>query len=320
MVTDISGDSAIDTPILKGQRILVTGATGQVARPIAEAFNWHNEVWAAARFTNAEAKRELENQGINTVSYTQGEENLEHLPDVDYVVHCAVNLAPETTDDAFRQNVEGTGFLMSRYRQAKAFFHMSSTSIYRQPEDSQAVLSEDALLGGFSSYAPHYAMSKLAAEGVVRFQARQLQLPTVIARLDVAYGLHGHGGAPSILYQFLQAGIPYVQSRFGESYCCPIYEDDIVRMVERLLTKAAVPAVVVNFGGDEAVSVEEIIRYLESLTGLSMKIEVKDLASWQTQIPDSTLRRQLAGVCQVDWRTGLRKVLETRFPGSIIAP
>lgn len=36
--------------MLKDQRILVTGATGQVARPLAEYLSRDNEVWAAARF------------------------------------------------------------------------------------------------------------------------------------------------------------------------------------------------------------------------------------------------------------------------------
>ena len=45
---------------MKGQRILVTGATGQVARPIAEALNADNEVYAAARFSDQQAKQALE--------------------------------------------------------------------------------------------------------------------------------------------------------------------------------------------------------------------------------------------------------------------
>ena len=42
--------------MIEGQRILVTGATGQVARPLAETLNKNNEVWAAARFSDAKPK------------------------------------------------------------------------------------------------------------------------------------------------------------------------------------------------------------------------------------------------------------------------
>ena len=304
--------------MLNDKKILVTGATGQVARPIAEQLATNNEVWAAARFSDADAKAELETQGIKTATYTQGEENLDHMPDVDYVIHCAANTMPKTADQGILDNAEGTGFLMKRYAAAEAFFHMSSDSVYRDNPDPQAKISEDAELGGYSSYAPHYAMSKLASEGVVRFMARELKLPTVIARLDVAYGLCGHGGVPTILYQFMKNGVPYVQKKNGESYCCPIYEDDIVRQVQGLLLKADVPAVTVNLGGDEMVSVEEMIRYIESLTGLSMTIETDELASWQMKFVDPALRQSLSGPCETHWRDGIRKILETRFPGSIV--
>ncbi len=304
--------------MLSGHRILVTGATGQVARPIAEQLNKNNEVWAAARFSDQVAKAELEAQGIKTAVYTQGEASLEHMPDVDYVIHCAANTYPQTSDIGMRDNAEGTGFLMKRYRNAKAFFHMSSDSIYRDTPDPKTLISEDAVLGGFSNYAPHYAMSKLVSEGVVRYQARELQLPTIIARLDVAYGLCGHGGVPTVLYQFMQSGTPYIQKSNGESYCCPIHEDDIVEQVQGLLSKADVPATTVNLGGDEVVSVEEMIRYIESLTGLSMTIEIGDLASWQMKVVDPALRKSMAGPCKVTWKEGVRQVLETRFPGSVV--
>jgi nucleoside-diphosphate-sugar epimerase len=304
--------------MLVDQRILVTGATGQVARPIAQKLKDSNEVWAAARFSDASAREELQAQGIRTVSFTLGEEDLAHLPDVDYVIHCGVNTFPRTTEEGLKDNAEGTGFLMNRYRNAKAFFHMSSDSVYRDNPDPKAVIDESATLGGFSAYAPHYAMSKLVAEGVVRFQARNLQLPAVIARLDVAYGLHGHGGVPTVLYQMMQGGIPYTRKSTGESYCCPIHEDDIADKVQALLAHASTPALTVNLGGDEIVTVEEMIRYIEDLTGLTMKIEKGELATWQMKIVDPGLRRKLAGECRVKWREGVRAVLETRFPGSVV--
>ena len=299
--------------MLENQRVLVTGATGQVARPIAEQLNANNEVYAAARFSDPQAKQELGAQGIHTVSFTMGDEDLSHMPDVDYVIHCGVNAFPQTPDEGITINAEGTGFLMRRYRDAKAFFHMSSDSIYRDNPDPEAVIAETAPLGGYSAYSPHYAMSKLACEAVVRFQARELQLPTVIARLDVAYGLCGHGGVPTALYQMMLGGMAYTKKDNGDSYCCPIHEDDIVRQVQGLLEHASTPALTVNLGGDEVVTVEEMIRYIEELTGQSMKIEEAALASWQMKIVDPTLRKKLAGPCEVHWKDGIRGVLATRF-------
>jgi len=119
------------------------------------------------------------------------------------------------------------------------------------------------------------------------------------------------------LYQFMANGIPYTQKSNGESYCCPIHERDIVSQVLGLIERASIPAEVVNLGGDEVVSVEEMIRYLESLTGLSMQMKTAPMASWGMKIVDNTKRKQLAGPCKVHWKDGIREILETRFPGAI---
>ncbi len=300
--------------MLEGVKVLVTGATGQVARPIAEQLNANNEVWAAARFSDPTAKEELEAQGINTVFFSIGEADLSHLPDVDYVIHCGCNTDPKTPEDGMSQNAEGTGFLMQRYKDVKAFFHMSSSSVYGLTEDPAEVVNEDAQLGGFASYSPHYAMSKQSTEAVVRFQARALNLPTIIARLDVAYGTKGHGGAPMALVQFMQHGIPYHMAEAGKSYCSPIYEDDIVEQVQGLLMNAAVPAPIVNLGGDEAVAMEDMLDYIAELTGLTPTVETKAMATWQMTVLDNTRRKEMAGPCKVSWKDGIKRALEISYP------
>jgi len=186
--------------------------------------------------------------------------------------------------------------------------------VYGLTEDPRTPVSETDQLGGYASYSPHYAMSKQSSEAVVRFQARALKLPTIIARLDVAYGTRGHGGAPLALVEFMKHGIPYYRAARGDSYCSPIHEDDIVEQVQGLLEHAAVPAPIVNLGGDEPVSMEAMIAYIESLTGLSMTVETRDLATWQMTVLDNTRRREMAGPCKVSWKNGLRRALATRYP------
>ncbi len=305
--------------MLEGHRILVTGATGQVARPISETLNKSNEVFAAARFSDPQAKQELQAQGIQTAYFSLGEEDLSALPDVEYVIHCGCNTNPETPEDGLRQNAEGTGFLMQRYRDAKAFLHMSSSSVYRVEASSSDPVFESDALGGYSSYSPHYAMSKLAAEGLVRFQARQLGLPSIITRLDVAYGSRGHGGVPMIIFEFMKNDVAYQRAEGGDSYCTPIHQDDIVRQVLALIEKAAVPAPIVNLGGDEVASVEEIIRYIASLTGLTMEIRVAEDASWGMKVLDNPLRKKLGGPCEVSWKDGVLLALRARHPDAILA-
>ncbi len=303
--------------MLEGQRILVTGATGQVARNLTEQLAEKNEVWAAARFSDPAAKAELEALGVKTVFFSMGEEDLSGLPDVDYVFHIGANVDPKTAEIGLSQNAEGTGFLMQRYRDVKGFLVMSSSSVYRVPASSDTPIVEDNELGGYAVYSPHYAMSKLAEEAVVRFQARSLGLPTIITRLDVAYGTRGHGGVPTILLQFMQNGMAYTRAESGDSFCSPIHEDDIAEQVQNLIEKADVPAPIVNLGGDEVVSVEEMITYIESLTGLEMKIETGPDASWGMKVLDNTKRKALGGPCRIHWKDGIRQVFEKRFPEAL---
>ncbi|MFF3123671.1 hypothetical protein ACFVRD_15170 [Streptomyces sp. NPDC057908] len=53
---------------MNGKKILVTGDTGQVARPVAEALAGDNEVWCLGRFGDPAARRALEDAGARTVT------------------------------------------------------------------------------------------------------------------------------------------------------------------------------------------------------------------------------------------------------------
>ena len=151
----------------------------------------------------------------------------------------------------------------------------------------------------------------------MRFQARALGLPTIITRLDVAYGKRGHGGVPMILFELMKSGATYTRAEVGKSFCSAIHEDDIAEQVQNLLLKADVPAPIVNLGGDEIVAVEDMVAYLEELTGLTMKVETAPEASWGMKVLDNTKRKALGGPCRVHWKDGIRDALAVRHPGAI---
>ena len=56
--------------MLSDKKILVTGATGQIGRPIAEKLVAANEVWCAARFSDPALRKELEELGIKTCTWS----------------------------------------------------------------------------------------------------------------------------------------------------------------------------------------------------------------------------------------------------------
>ena len=122
-----------------------------------------------------------------------------------------------------------------------------------------------------------------------------------------------------IIYEFMKNGMSYTRAESGDSYCSLIHEDDIAEQAEALILKAALPVPVVNLGGDEIASVEEIIAHIEGLTGLKMKVEVGPEASWGMKVLDNTLRKELAGPCRVPWKEGVRSSLAARHSEAITA-
>jgi UDP-glucuronate 4-epimerase len=171
-------------------------------------------------------------------------------------------------------------------------------------------------LGGSARWLPTYPIGKIAAEGTARAFAATLNLPTTIARLNVAYGPYGHGGLPMIMLRMMIAGEPIEVPPSGQNWCNPIHTDDIARQVPLLWQLAAVPAISLNWGGDEMVGLRDIADYLSDLTGLPAKFTTSDITR-DTSAFDNTQRRALIGDCQIGWREGIKRALAVHSPAAI---
>ena len=103
--------------------IVVTGVTGQVARPLATALARHNRVIGAARFSDTAARSELEAAGVECmpVDFVTGDVTV-LPPDADYVLHFAVAKTNDWERD-LAANSGGLAFLMEHHRRARAFLH-----------------------------------------------------------------------------------------------------------------------------------------------------------------------------------------------------
>ena len=97
----------------------------------------------------------------------------------------------------------------------------------------------------------------------------------------------------------------------------PIYEDDYVRLGIRALEVASTPALVVNWGGSETVSAEDYLAYAGSLLGLEPRIRYGPEA-YHPLWPDVTKMHEVLGRCEVPWRDGFKRMLETRCPERLV--
>jgi UDP-glucuronate 4-epimerase len=301
---DISGDA------LRGAKILITGPTGQVADPVARALAADNEVWGIARFTNAAARAGLEEAGVHCQTVNLATGDFTGLPtDFDYVLNLAVAKSGNWDKD-LGANAESIGLLMAHCRGAKAFLHCSSAAVYDPPDDEPRT-ERSALGDNHKPLFPTYSISKIAGEVVVRTMARALDVPAIIARLNVPYG--DNGGWPFYHMEMTLGGIPIPVPPGDPARYNPIHEDDIIATLPKLLAAASVPATTVNWCGDQTVSLQEWCTYVGSLVGREPVFQ-ESAQALRGNPTDVTRMHELVGGTTVDWQDGLRRMAAKFHP------
>jgi UDP-glucuronate 4-epimerase len=295
---------------MHGAKILITGPTGQVASPIAQALAADNEVWGIARFTNAAAREALEKSGVRCETVNLAAGDFAGLPsDFDYVLNLAVAKSGNWEKD-LAANAESIGLLMAHCRKAKAFLHCSSGAVYDPPDDEPR--TERAALGdNHKTLFPTYSISKIAGEVVARTMARAVGVPTTIGRLNVPYG--DNGGWPFYHMEMMLGGIPIPVPAGGPARYNPIHEDDIITTIPKLLAVASVPATTLNWCGEQDVSLQDWCNYLGSLVGKEPVFQESDQAL-RGNPTDPSRMRELVGSTSVDWRDGMRRMAAKFHP------
>ena len=298
---------------LTGRHILVTGVTGQVARPLAaNLVAAGNTVYGTSRFADAAARAAVEADGVVPVMIDLETTELDEIPgDLDYVIHMAVS-KDQDFDRALAANAEGTAFLIERVAGVRGFLHCSSCGVY-QPNGLVAHVETDPLGDNHRplGFLPTYSITKIASESAAKYAAKRFGVPTVIARLDVPYGpTHGW---PMIMLQLAQLGIPAAVHPEGPNLHNLIHDDDLMTSLPYLLEQAAVPAPIFNWCAPEHVSIEEWTAELTRLTGVEIPLEVTTACIPPNPVDPAKLLG-LGWTPTVDWKDGFRQMVETSFP------
>ncbi|HEV3123971.1 MAG TPA: NAD(P)-dependent oxidoreductase [Candidatus Dormibacteraeota bacterium] len=302
--------------MITGMRVLVTGASGKVALPIARALAAAgNEVYGLARFAEGGgtstpgAQAALAAVGITPIAGDVGRIDMATLPDVDYVFHAGAALSTAFEVDprwSFEVNAQATGRMMARYRDIAGFVYCSSGSVYRY--QGQRPLREDDPPG---EHLGIYSWSKVAGENVVTFASRQWGIPATIIRIFSTYG--PLGGAPAGRLALILAGKAVPLHPQAPNNYNPIYEDDYVALGIRALEVAGTPPITVNWAGSETVSAEDYCAYLAELAGRELRIDYTADAYYALW-PDVSYMHEVLGRTQVHWRDGMRRMVEALHP------
>jgi nucleoside-diphosphate-sugar epimerase len=297
--------------MISGEKILVTGVSGKVAEPLARFLATDNEVWGAARFSNPEKRRSLEAAGITTRAVDVGSGDFADLPtDFTYVLHFNwLRAGLDRLQEAIRVNVEGPGLVMQHCRKAKAHLVTSGMPVYSPHSDPTHLFTESDSIGASSyAYAPTSPYSKAGVEAVARFCARAFNMRVVVMRLNTVMGVENC--FPSGVIRAVLADRP-LQAPHENNMHSPIHIEDMKHQLEPLLQAASNPALIVNWGGDEAVSMQEWVRLTNAWSGKSAAVEARTVAGAPiANAADPTLRRSITGPSRIKFHEEFRKLYD----------
>jgi nucleoside-diphosphate-sugar epimerase len=302
------------------QRILVTGVNGSVAFPIAAALAKDNEVWGLARYSDPASRERVDAAGIHSVAADVAEAGaLNDLPtNFTYALHLAYYRGGLADfEEAMRVNAEGTGQVLTHCRQARSVLVMSSNVIYPPHDDPWHAHREDEPIGGMIPFwSPTSPTAKVAEEAVARSYARTLDLPVTIARLNTVYGSQPDY-LPIMHMDAVVAGKP-VAARWDPHPHAPIHVDDLVGQLDAMLDAASVPATIVNWAGDDQVTIQQWAALAAELAGTTATVEVKVVpGTTRNNLADTTKRMAITGPCKIRFDEAYRAIFAQRHGGTV---
>lgn len=301
---------------LEGEKILITGATGAAARPVARFLAQKNEVWGAARFTDPALRKELEDAGVRTATIDLEKNDLEAIPeDVSIVLHYAYTRRPSGDFyDAIQVNSVGAGHVLKRCRRAKAALIISAATHYSIHEDPYYRYREEDDIGFVKApWGPSSPVSKVTLESTARFCAEAFDLPTTIVRPSVPYGLSID--VTTVILDAVLEGRPVYAAHDPQPYSV-IHIDDMCEQIPALLGAASVPATIVNWASDEVITVQEIAELAGELTGKTATFQISNAPGVaKGGVVDTTRVREIVGPCKRKFRDEFARICAARSSG-----
>ena len=298
--------------MIKDQKILITGATGKIAFPIARKLAQNNEVWGMARMRVDGDQQRLTDAGIKPVALDFATADFASLPnDFAYVFHAAVDPGLGEWRQCVQTNAHNSGELLHHCRSAEGFVYCSTGSVYGY--QGQRPLTESDPPG--VPLRANYSFSKIAAESVCTWVASHFNIPLTIIRICSTYGPLG-GSPADRLEAILQRKAILLHPDKPNNYN-PIYEDDYVDLGIRAMVAATTPPLVVNWSGSETVSIEDYCNYMGELVGIEPIFKYSPEAHTPLW-PDVSHMHQTLGHTRMPWREGMRRMIKARHPELVL--
>ena len=239
-------------------KTLVTGGTGYLGTHIRRHFD----------------ADDLSRRSGNNILYGY---DVQQVEEYDLVIHLAASLdkSPESAEEVFLTNVEGTVNVLKNIRKDAAFIFASTKDVYGRFADNFSEVTEECP----TLYSGQTALewSKLIAERYVEYYGHQNGFRACIFRLSNVYAPNSEGNTPGIVGALANA------INLGERIRLPgggrpirdhLHVDDLAKVCGAF-ADSVIRHGLYNVGGGQAnaVSLNRLVEKLEEVSGLQAVID-----------------------------------------------
>ena len=293
-------------------RILVTGGAGFIGSHLAEAhLEKGDEVYVIDDLSTGSLeniKEFLENNDYRARFFFTHDSILNHEKMVELVAICdrvyhlaaavGVLYVLEHPFESIRTNIQGTEKVLELCNKfKKKVLITSSSEVYGKHLHAPLVETDNIIYGPSSKFRWSYAASKLMDEFMALAYHRTNGLEVVIARLFNTVGPKQTGAygmvIPRLVGQALN-GQPLTVYGDGKQTRTFTYVKDVVDALMGLMASLKATGEVLNVGGTEEISIEDLAKRIIAMTGSDSRIEYipyevafeKDFEDMQRRVPD----------------------------------
>ncbi|MCO6511420.1 MAG: NAD-dependent epimerase/dehydratase family protein [Aridibacter famidurans] len=245
--------------------------------------------------------------------------------DYDVIIHLAAHLdkSPDSADETFLTNVDGTVNLLKNVKEGAVFIFASTKDVYGRFADTFKEVPENCP----TLYARQTALewSKLIAERYVEYYAHQRNFRSCIFRLSTVYAPRSEGNTPGFVGHYAESidkGEPIRLPGGGDPVRDLLHVDDLISACEAF-RDSVIRHGLYNLGGgpDNALSLKDLVSELEKASGLQAVIDEENPLPAPTParyVSDlSLVKQELGWSPAIEMGDGLRTLF--RRPEGLIA-
>ncbi|MDN3920467.1 NAD-dependent epimerase/dehydratase family protein [Roseateles violae] len=243
----------MSNPNVRPARCLITGATGYIGGRLCERLAAQGQQSFVAMARGAVGAAGLRARGYQVVEadLLQSGQVAKALRGCDAVVHLALaGRGPEAT----RRLVEA-----AIAQKLSRFIHISTMSVHGPAPGPEAAREETARIG---RYGNDYSDAKAEQEEIVQAAIDRGDLPGVILRPTVVYGLGGHFEL-EVIRQARAGEVTLFDG--GQGICNVVYVDDVCDAIDAALWRDEALGQAMFINADRVVSWGEFIRRFAAL-------------------------------------------------------